>query len=136
MFLLLTIIVIITILFILTNNYENFFSGGTNIQLNSNDLSPTQTTLTQYRPLWLSTFYKQQPTTELEFAETVSNDFNNNFDVLGNNKGILNENFSCNKCKKNKDIVNENFSCGKWKNHNLYNINDYIVSNNYEQIKM
>ena len=120
---LLWIVVIIIIVFILTNNYEHFFSGGTNIQLNSNDASLTETTLTQYRPYWLSTFYKQQPTNELEFTQTVSNDFDNNFDVNGNNKGVIKENFSCKKYENNIK-------------HKLYNINDYIVSNNYEQIKM
>ena len=120
-------ILIIVILFILTNNYEHFFSGGTNIQLNSNDASPTQTTLTQYRPYWLSTFYNQQPTSELEYAQTVSNDFDNNFDVNGNNRGIINEQFSCGNKKHNRKHNRK---------QKLYNINDYIVSNNYEQIKM
>jgi hypothetical protein len=115
---LLWIIIIIIVLFFITKNYENF-SGGTNIQLNSNDASPTETTLTQYRPYWLSTFYKENPTSELELSQTVLNDFDNNF----NNNLDINENFSCNKCKNNR----------KYK---LYNINDYIVSNNYEQIKM
>ena len=118
----LIIIIVIVILFILTNNIE-YFSGGTNIQLNSNDSSPTETTLTQYRPYWLSTFYEQNPNSELEYAQTVENDFNQNFDVDGNGRGVINETFSCRQCnKKNKK--------------KLYNINDYIVSNDYEQIRL
>ena len=123
---LLWIVFIIIVLLIIAKKYEHF-SGGTNIQLNSNDASPTETTLTQYRPYWLSTFYKQQPTSELELSQTVSNTFDNNFDVSGNNKSIINEDFSCSKRKHN---VKHNIK------HKLYNINDYIVSNNYEQIKI
>ena len=120
MFLLLIIIIII-LLFIFNNNIE-YFSGGTNIQLNSNDASPTQTTLTQYRPYWLKTFYNQeQPTYEQEYAQTVADDFNQNFDNDGNNFGIINERFECNKCNKK---------------NNLYNIADYVVSNNYEQVRI
>jgi hypothetical protein len=121
---LISIIVIIVILFILYNNNLENFSGGTNIQLNSNDASPTETTLTQYRPYWLSTFYKQQPTnySESEYAQTVSDDFNQDFDANGNSFGIINENFSCGKCNR--------------KYNNLYNVNDYIVTNDYEQIKL
>ena len=121
MSLLLWIVAIVVIFFLLSNNKENF-SGGTNIQLNSNDASINETTLTQYRPYWLSTFYKQQPTTELEYAQTVANDFNQNFDVNGNGYGVINERFSCGKCNKNKDY--------------FYNINDYIVTNDYEQLRV
>ena len=119
MFLLLILIIIL--LFIINNNIE-YFSGGTNIQLNSNDSSPTQTTLTQYRPYWLKTFYNQEkPTSEQEYAQTIYDDFNQKFDDNGNNFGIINERFECNKCNKK---------------NNLYDLSDYIVSNDHVQLKM
>ena len=98
MFLILIIILII-ILLLLNCNIEHFTSGGTNIDLNSNDASPTETTLTQYRPYWLPTFYENYPKkyykddiiiypssygdyplTKTEFKNTISDDFDINND--------------------------------------------------------
>ena len=131
MFLILIIIIII-ILLLLNCNVENFTSGGTNIDLNSNDASLNQTTLTQYRPYWLPTFYEYSPKkyyeddiviypssygdyplTKTEFTNTVSDDFNINSD------GDINRNYSC----KNNNIA-------------YRQINDYIVSNDYVQVKI
>jgi hypothetical protein len=121
----LILILVLIILFFLTRNTESFSSGGTNIQLNSNDASPTETTLTQYRPYWLPTFYQQDnvPTSELDYAKTISDDFNQNFDVNGNHYGVINENFNCNKWRK-------------YNKNRFYNVNDYIVSNDYEQLRI
>lgn len=103
----------------LFNNTEEEFSGGTNIQLNSNDASPTETTLTQYRPYWLKTFYEQNEMDKFVEPDIVYIPDKEKTDIYGNYY---------------KDIT-ENFCCGRNKNK-IYDINDYIVTNDDEQLKL
>ena len=58
------------------------FSGGVNIQMNSNTVSPM---LDPY-------FYDIKPSQQVEYADTVAYDMNHPYDVNGDNEGVTNMN--------------------------------------------
>lgn len=149
------IILLLIIIFLLYNNntIHEPFSGGSNIQMNSNSISPI---LDPY-------IYDIKPSEQQEYADTIAYDMNHPFDVDGDGYGVTNLNdepeeidsinltnmeeyrgnkrwkepFRCN-CNKN---FKEQFSCNKtWNedfvNENEYkNVNAYIPSTDYINLK-
>ena len=115
MILIILLLVVVFLLYEKMNVMEGF-SGGVNIQMNSNTVSPV---LDPY-------FYDIKPSQQLEYADTVAYDMNNSYDVNGDGIGVTN----MNGVKEIDEIVNneldnvepvEGFRCGYNKSSNELN---------------
>ena len=114
------IILLLVVIFLLYEkmNVREGFSGGVNIQMNSNTVSPI---LDPY-------FYDIKPSQQAEYANTVAYDMNHPYDINGDGEGVIN----IDGAKEIDEIVNneivdnelnnvkhvEGFSCGcnkRWK---------------------
>ena len=132
MFLILIIILIILLLF-LNCNVEKFTSGGTNIDLNSNDASLTETTLSQYRPYRLSTFYERYPVRHYKEDSIIYPSSYGDYPI----KELEHENIVIDGFDNTKKKIHEEFvCCNKKNNRKFFPINNQIVSNDYVQAEI
>ena len=100
--------IIIIIVFYFSNNSFEFFSGGTTIQMNSNDASPNETTLSYYNPLILPIYYQD-----------------------GTNTITENDLFNINQCSSPEQYLQHKFNSDGKININAYlPTQDYIVYDN------
>lgn len=82
MFLVIFLLVVIFLLYKKIKVKESFSSGGVNIQMNSNTISPV---LDPY-------VYDIKPSQQKEYADTITYDMNHPYDVNGDGSGVTNMN--------------------------------------------